>query len=71
MTFLVTLLAPQINGLENSLWACPFCGSDTGRQVRANVFGDDFWINAASVVSPVAVLLFIAIALWYVASQET
>jgi hypothetical protein len=65
MTFLM-----QINGPENSPWACPFCGSETGRQVRANVFGDDFWINAASVMSSVPVLLLIATALWYLASRE-
>lgn len=36
-------------------WACTLCHSDTAERVRAEVFGPDFWLNAAalSAVFPV------------------
>jgi hypothetical protein len=37
--------------------ACPLCGTDTGRQVRAGIFGDDFGRNLLLTVLPFAVLL--------------
>jgi hypothetical protein len=37
--------------------ACPFCGTETSEQVRANIFNEDFLLNAALVLSPFPVLL--------------
>jgi hypothetical protein len=37
--------------------ACPLCDSDTGRQVRANLFGPDFGTNLATVLLPFPGLL--------------
>jgi hypothetical protein len=37
--------------------ACPFCGTETSQQVRANIFNEDFWSNTALVLSPFPVLL--------------
>jgi hypothetical protein len=43
--------------------ACPVCDTDTGREVRAGIFGDDFGRNVLLTVAPLpAVLLLAALA---------
>lgn len=37
--------------------ACPFCASETGRRVRAEVFNADFGTNLLATLLPFAVLL--------------
>jgi hypothetical protein len=44
--------------LQAWLLACPFCSTETSQQVRASIFNDDFWTNAALILSPFAVLVF-------------
>lgn len=48
---LALLLAPSL------AFACTVCDSDTGQQVRAGIFGDDFWTTLLAVASPFPVLL--------------
>jgi hypothetical protein len=37
--------------------ACPYCNSEVGAQVAAEIFNQDFWSNAALVLAPIPVLL--------------
>jgi hypothetical protein len=37
--------------------ACPFCGTETSKLVRASIFNDQFWINAAATLAPWPLLL--------------
>jgi hypothetical protein len=39
--------------------ACTVCDSETGQQVRAGIFGDEFWTTLVGVVAPFPVLLII------------
>jgi len=39
--------------------ACPFCGSEVGRQVAAGIFDDDIWYHAGATALPMAILLAI------------
>ena len=39
--------------------ACPFCGTETSEQVRAALFNDSFWVNAAMVLAPFPLVLAI------------
>ena len=36
---------------------CTVCDSETGQQVRAGIFGDDFVVTLAAVISPFPILL--------------
>jgi hypothetical protein len=38
-------------------WACTLCHSRTAEDVRAAVFGADFWSNCTALILPVPVLL--------------
>jgi len=44
--------------------ACPICDTETGEQVRAGIFGGDFWSTLLVVASPFPVLL-VAIAAYH------
>jgi hypothetical protein len=43
-------------------WACPFCNSTTGEQVRAGIFNGAFAANAGLVLLPFPFLL--ALVMW-------
>jgi hypothetical protein len=43
--------------------ACPICDTDTGRQVRAGIFDENFWITLAMVLAPFPVLLLVLLAM--------
>jgi hypothetical protein len=45
--------------------ACPLCHTDLGRQVRAGIFGSDFWSNLLFVLLPFPIFLLLAAALHY------
>lgn len=45
--------------------ACPLCDTQTGRQVREGIFGDDFWSTLLVVTSPFPVLLLTLAAYQY------
>lgn len=50
-------LAYVIAVSSSPAWACTLCHSRTAEQVRAAVFGPDFWGNAAAVALPLPVLI--------------
>ena len=45
--------------------ACPICNTETGRQVRMGIFGDDFWSTLAIVAAPFPVLLLVLAAMHF------
>jgi hypothetical protein len=47
---------------STSAWACTLCHSRTAEQVRAAVFGPDFWSNVGMLVLPLPVLLVAVVA---------
>jgi uncharacterized BrkB/YihY/UPF0761 family membrane protein len=44
--------------------ACPMCNTETGQQVRAGIFDENFWTTLAVIVAPFPVLL-LAIAIYH------
>lgn len=48
----------------SSAVACPFCQSETGQQVKAGIFNDQFWGNVLLTLLPFPILLAV-IALIY------
>jgi len=38
-------------------WACTLCHSNVAEQVRAALFGVDFWSNLGAVAAPIPLLL--------------
>lgn len=57
MRILRALALPALIALPGPAWACTLCHSRLAEEVRAAVFGPDFWANAGALVSPVPVLL--------------
>jgi hypothetical protein len=51
--------------------ACPLCHTDLGRQVRAGIFGADFWSNLFFVLLPFPIFLSLAAALHYGFGRRT
>ena len=45
--------------------ACPVCESETGREVRAGIFGEDFGPNLLMTLLPFPILLGIAAAFYF------
>ncbi len=45
--------------------ACPLCNTETGQQVRAGIFGEDFWPTMLTVLSPFPVLLIVLAAMHF------
>lgn len=43
-----------------SVTACPVCDTETGQQVRAEIFGQSFGRNLLAVIAPVPLLLLSA-----------
>lgn len=56
----VTLLASG-----SVTWACPVCGSETGRQVQAGIFNAQFWPNVFMTLLPFPVLLVIVALIFF------
>lgn len=50
--------------------ACPICHSETGEQVRAGIFGEDFGSNLLACVLPFPISLCIAAALHFGADSR-
>lgn len=57
-------IALSANLLPAVASACPICNTPTGQQVRAGIFGNDFWTTLLIVVSPFPILL-LAIAAYH------
>jgi hypothetical protein len=51
MAMLICLIADLM------VLACPFCDSETGKQVRTSIFGSDFFADVISISLPFGVLL--------------
>jgi hypothetical protein len=49
----------------SSVAACPFCDSETGRQVRAGIFNDHFGYNLFLTVLPFPIFLGIVAAIHF------
>ena len=45
--------------------ACTVCNSETGQQVRAGIFGDEFWTTIVGVVAPFPAMLIVIAAYHY------
>lgn len=45
--------------------ACPFCESETGQQVRAGIFNDQFWANVVLTLLPFPILLTIVALIYF------
>jgi hypothetical protein len=52
-----TMSLASFLGRPQSAASCPFCESETGRQVRAGVFNDMFVLNVTFIALPLLVLL--------------
>ncbi|HYO25298.1 MAG TPA: hypothetical protein VEQ85_10130 [Lacipirellulaceae bacterium] len=51
--------------------ACPFCATETGQQVRARIFGADFFSNAIAVAAPFPLLLLVVLAFHTLATRRS
>ena len=49
----------------SSAAACPFCQSETGRQVRAGIFNDHFWGNVLVTLLPFPILLAVVALIYF------
>jgi hypothetical protein len=54
-----------VGSLQSSTTACPFCNTDTGIEVNAKIFDDDFVANVATIVSPFPILLACVFAVYF------
>jgi len=45
--------------------ACPFCESETGQQVKAGIFNDQFWMNVLLTLLPFPILLAIVALIYF------
>lgn len=52
-------------GFAASAQACPYCQSQTGQQVAAELFGKSFWTNAALTLAPLPLLAAIVVFIHY------
>jgi len=52
--FFIAVIAGTFPALAS---ACTVCDSETGQQIRAGIFGEDFWTTLLAVASPFPVLL--------------
>ena len=48
-----------------SATACPYCETETGKQVRAGIFNDQFWSNVTLTLLPLVVLLGIVALIYF------
>jgi len=45
--------------------ACPLCDSDTGAQVRAGIFDEQFWPNVLRTLLPFPILLLLTALIYF------
>lgn len=48
-----------------SATACPYCETETGQQVQAGIFNDQFWSNVTLTLLPLFVLLGIVALIYF------
>jgi hypothetical protein len=57
--------------VSGSVWACPLCDTETGRQVREGIFGQDFGKNVLLTLAPLPILLGImALVFWAIPDSK-
>lgn len=61
----VAMLIAVALARASSACACPFCQSDTGQQVRAGIFGEDFAYNLMATILPFVLFLAIVAAIHF------
>ena len=49
----------------SSAAACPFCESETGQQVKAGIFNDQFWGNVLLTLIPFPILVAIVALIYF------
>jgi hypothetical protein len=54
-----------VNAFSRAALACTVCYSDTGKQVRAGIFGPDFGFNLLVTVIPFLILLAITTIIYF------
>src|SRR5688572_10594699 len=54
-----------LNVLPSAVLACPLCHSDTGKQVRAGIFGPDFGFNLLVTTIPFVIFLGITALIYF------
>jgi hypothetical protein len=69
MRLTATLTAGAALFFARAADACPFCGTETSRQVRASIFNEQFWETAAGVAAPFPVLVAVAGVVCYVVDR--
>ena len=45
--------------------ACPYCETETGKQVQAGIFNDQFWSNVTLTLLPLFILLGIVALIYF------
>jgi hypothetical protein len=48
-----------------SATACPYCETETGKQVQAGIFNDQFWSNVMLTLLPLFILLGIVALIYF------
>ena len=61
----VAVVFAALNITCHAAFACAFCHSATGAEVRAAIFGGDFWRNILELLSPFAVFAAVVLRMQY------
>lgn len=61
----IMIVIVSVSLLPVAASACPLCNTETGQQVRAGIFGNDFWPTLLTVLSPFPVLLILLAAMHF------
>ena len=54
-----------LNVFSTAALACPLCRTDTGKQVRAGIFGPDFTFNMVVTIIPFVIFLGITALIYF------
>lgn len=62
-----TLIVAQFVNLAIALCAnaCPYCETETGKQVQQGIFNDQFWSNVTMTLLPLFILLAIVALIYF------
>ena len=62
---LLQTLFVLLNVFPGAALACPLCHTDTGKQVRAGIFGPDFGFNLVVTIIPFVIFLVITALIYF------
>jgi hypothetical protein len=54
-----------LNAFSTGAFACPFCHTETGKQIRSGVFGSDFRFNLIVTIIPFVIFLGITALIYF------